>query len=51
MTKAADAIWEYLDRQPGVTQVAHARPIKRLVRQIKLEGVRLADDAGRGAVE
>lgn len=44
---AAADVFAYLDRQPAVTQVDAARPLERLVRDIKLDRVTVADRQGR----
>ncbi len=43
---AADEIFRYLQREPSVTQVAHARPVLRLQKDIQLDHITLADRNG-----
>jgi ATP-binding cassette subfamily B protein len=45
--QAAAEIAVYLERDPKVVQVAGAQPLPRLVREIKLDRVTLADQGGR----
>jgi subfamily B ATP-binding cassette protein MsbA len=44
---AAEAVFAYLDRVPGVGQIAGALEIGRVVRELRWEGVGIADHAGR----
>jgi ATP-binding cassette subfamily B protein len=44
--EAADEIYQFLERQPSVTQVADARPMPRLQKEIQLDHVTLADRNG-----
>lgn len=44
---AAEQVFAYLDRTPGVGQIAGALEIGRVAREIRWEGVGIADHAGR----
>ena len=45
--EAAEQVFAYLDRTPGVGQIAGALEISRVAREIRWEGVGIADHAGR----